>query len=253
MTRPPSRARLPAAGWPGARRGRRAAGTEAARARTHTRAGAQGGGRGRREERASLPPPLGTRARGGLGRSPPRPPGAQKPGRLLPPPRLFPAQPWSRRSRLPIRLQSTSQPAARPTPRRGGGRGRAAPGAEGGRRPGRARPSPPSRAARAGLARSPARPWGRGAGEVAAARPPPGWGGRRGEGEARRGMPGGRASGAARGPVLLGRKARPRPRPELRGRGALYCCAVELHRASCPNLQLRRGDCGGGRRICLVH
>lgn len=75
---------------------------------------------------------------------------------------------------------------------------------------------------------------GRGRRSEAAARLGREAGGRRGEVEAGRGKPGDRASRAARGPVLLGRKARPRPRPELRGRGALCCCSYRTAASLLP-------------------
>lgn len=115
-----------------ARRSRRAEGTEPAR-RAH--AEAQGGGP-RAPGRSAFPFPLPWEPGAGGGGSlcpphPPRPPGAQKLGLRPLPPRLFPAQPVSRQSRLPIRLQSTSQPRpGQPRGRAEAGRGRAAPGAE---------------------------------------------------------------------------------------------------------------------------
>lgn len=242
MTWPPSRARLPAAGWPGARRGRRAAGTEAARARARTHApgrrAAAGAGRS-----ASLPPPPGTRALGGLGRLAPDrqvPPCETRP----PPPAPAPV-PGAALSAVtsPIRLQQ-SQPAARPTPRRAGREGRRRGG--GGRQPGREALSA-SRAARAGLARSPARPSEAQARSPRRGRRPAGAGG------GARERPGGgmpeAAPGAARGPVLLGRKERGRGLARsLRARRPLLLrCRTALEPPA--RIQLRRGDCGGGRRI----
>lgn len=251
MTWPPSQARLPAAGRPGAPGDRRAAGTKAARTRAHTRRGAGRGPRAPGGARVPSPSP-GNPARGeGLA--------APRPGRQVPRNPASSSRPraCSRRSSGPGGHVSPSgskvRVSLRPGRPRGGagageGRCRGRRGADG--RGARGLPRPPARRgrvlpgawpgtrARVGPALGARRRRGR-RGE-AAARLGLEEGGRRGEGEARRGKPGGRASGAARGPVLLGWKARPRPRSELRGRGALCCCAVELHRASYPNLQLRR-------------
>lgn len=128
-------------------------------------------------------------------------------------PRLFPAQPASPRSRLPIRLQSTSQPLPSQPRRKVGvvGQGGASEGegremvpfplprSSGGSARGWAPPAAPGSA----------RPTGRGGYRPYSAIR---WQGTR-RSEAPRGKPRGRASPAARGRTLLGRKAPPRPRP----------------------------------------
>lgn len=163
---------------------------------------------------------------------PPRPQGAQKRG--LPLPRLFPAQPGSRLSRLSIRLQSTSQP--RPCQPRGragaaGGRPRGR-GNGGGRRPSSLPRGAGGSGGPARLPRGSARPTGRGAGEAVTSGLRPG--------EAR-GGPAGKAArprlpGCARA-VLLGRNARLRPRPRPAGAAPSAGATAALHRDRRPHLQ----------------
>lgn len=227
---------LRAARRPRARRGKQ----DAPSRRARTSPGPGPGPRAPGRSPFPFPFPWEPAAGGGGGRCPPhpaRPPGAQKLGLPLPPPRLLSARPASRRSRLPIRLQSTSQPLPRRPGREagaGGGEGRGGGGGGRGRRGG-----PDGRVSALGPLSLPLGAGAAGPAHCAPVGPSPrgeAWarpqqrghrpcralrGRGAGQGEAPPGKPRGRASGAARGPVLLGRKAPPRPRPEPRGRCAL--------------------------------
>lgn len=201
---------LRAARRPRARRGKQDAPSRRARTSPSLGPGPRAPGR----SPFPFPFPWEPAAGGGGGRCPPhpaRPPGAQKLGLPLPPPRLLSSRPASRRSRLPIRLQSTSQPLPRRPSREagaGGGEGRGGGGGGRGRRGG-----PDGRVSALGplslplsagagaagprpLCPSRPEPPGRGVGRAAAARPPP--------------LPGApRAGGGARGGPA-GEAARPR-------------------------------------------